>query len=85
MDHWSVDQILKMLEGGNQQLSGFFERHALSVSGEHAEDNLRKRYKTKAAQFYRLGITEHVSRVAEAPYRGREATRRGRAPVRVAQ
>ncbi|KAL3912595.1 MAG: hypothetical protein SGILL_006820, partial [Bacillariaceae sp.] len=30
MDHWTYPQVIKMLEGGNQQLSQFFERHCLS-------------------------------------------------------
>lgn len=85
MDHWSVDQVLTMLEGGNQQLGAFFDRHALSTSGENAMLNLSKRYKTKAAKFYRIGIDEHVSHVAETPYEGREATRRAHSPGRPPQ
>jgi hypothetical protein len=30
MDHWTYPQVIKMLEGGNQQLQSFFERHALT-------------------------------------------------------
>jgi hypothetical protein len=30
MDHWTYPQVIKMLEGGNQQLAQFFERHCLS-------------------------------------------------------
>ena len=30
MDHWTYPQVVKMLEGGNQQLAQFFERHCLS-------------------------------------------------------
>ena len=30
MDGWSHSQIISMLEGGNDQLSGFFVRHSLS-------------------------------------------------------
>ena len=29
MDHWTHDQVLAMLEGGNGQLSLFFERHQM--------------------------------------------------------
>ena len=31
MDEWSPEEVLCMLEGGNSQLEGFFNRHALSV------------------------------------------------------
>jgi Putative GTPase activating protein for Arf len=30
MDEWSVNEVISMLEGGNSQLSAFFERHALT-------------------------------------------------------
>lgn len=30
MDHWSHSQIISVLEGGNEQLSTFFDRHCLS-------------------------------------------------------
>ena len=30
MDHWTYEEIVLMLEGGNSQLSNFFERHALT-------------------------------------------------------
>jgi hypothetical protein len=29
MDHWRYDEVVKMMEGGNRQLSAFFQRHAL--------------------------------------------------------
>mmetsp|Transcript_5112 Transcript_5112/g.8392 ORF Transcript_5112/g.8392 Transcript_5112/m.8392 type:complete len:203 (-) Transcript_5112:291-899(-) len=78
LDHWSHAQILKMLEGGNQQLDGFFERHSLSsTKGKEAAANLNKRYRTKAAKFYRDGIQQHVETVNETGlYRGRRASRR---------
>lgn len=78
MDHWSHTQILKMLEGGNQQLGGFFERHSLSsTKGKEAAANLNKRYRTKAAKFYRDGIEKHVDTVTKTGlYRGRRASRR---------
>eukprot|EP00565_Helicotheca_tamesis_P005980 CAMPEP_0185734894 /NCGR_PEP_ID=MMETSP1171-20130828/23756_1 /TAXON_ID=374046 /ORGANISM="Helicotheca tamensis, Strain CCMP826" /LENGTH=173 /DNA_ID=CAMNT_0028405023 /DNA_START=399 /DNA_END=920 /DNA_ORIENTATION=+ len=93
MDSWSHSQILSMLEGGNQQLSQFFERHALGPakksrkhvqrscsSGNFSNDIdevVDKRYKTKAAQFYREHLAVHVQRVAaDGIYKGREAARR---------
>jgi hypothetical protein len=85
MDHWSVDEVLNMLEGGNEQLDSFFGRHALSTHGEQAAENLSKRYKTKAAKFYRVGIDLHVTQVAATPYEGREASRRGKSPVSASQ
>jgi alpha-amylase/alpha-mannosidase (GH57 family) len=70
MDHWSHEQVLAMLEGGNEQLDSFFRRHAMS-------DMLGKRYKTKAARFYREHLGKHVSTVKESGvYQGREASRR---------
>ena len=30
MDEWSIEQVVAMLEGGNQQLRNFFSRHALT-------------------------------------------------------
>merc|ERR1712113_1272636 len=70
MDHWSVQQLLTMLEGGNQQLRDFFERHELT------DEKGQKRYFTKAASFYRRGMDQHVAQVAKRPYEGREASRR---------
>jgi hypothetical protein len=70
MDHWSHEQVLAMLEGGNEQLDSFFHRHAMS-------DMMGKRYKTKAARFYREHLGKHVSTVKESGvYKGREASRR---------
>jgi hypothetical protein len=57
-----------MLEGGNGQLQHFFERHNMGT--------LRQRYHTKAAQFYRLHLTQHINLVRQAGvYQGREASR----------
>lgn len=30
MDHWTYMEVVSMLEGGNSQLGGFFQRHALT-------------------------------------------------------
>ena len=30
MDEWRVEEVISMLEGGNYQLSSFFDRHALT-------------------------------------------------------
>ena len=30
MDEWSVNEVISMLEGGNSQLTAFFDRHALT-------------------------------------------------------
>ena len=30
MDEWSVTEVISMLEGGNSQLTAFFDRHALT-------------------------------------------------------
>jgi len=74
MDHWSHSQILNMLEGGNRQLAAFFERNKLSTT---------RRYFTKAAQFYRLGMQKHVEQVSQQGYyRGRKVNHeRARSPT----
>ena len=72
MDTWNQTQVLAMLEGGNEQLGSFFERHQMGTV-----DMTCQRYKTKAALFYRTHLKKHVDQVAcSGPYQGREATRR---------
>mmetsp|Transcript_32874 Transcript_32874/g.50292 ORF Transcript_32874/g.50292 Transcript_32874/m.50292 type:complete len:242 (-) Transcript_32874:225-950(-) len=39
MDSWSQSQVLTMLEGGNDQLSRFFERHSLGVCKQAGREN----------------------------------------------
>ena len=73
MDHWTADQVLAMLEGGNQQLQTFFDRHNMGRTSNAAQT----RYHTKAASFYRVNMAKHVEMIAEqGSYRGREASRR---------
>jgi len=81
MDSWSHKEVLNMLEGGNEQLSAFFERHQL---GEHNSlvcadmmDTVKNRYKTNAALFYRKNLAMHVEKVVSpcGEYKGREAFR----------
>merc|ERR1712113_130554 len=74
----SHSQILSMLEGGNEQLEGFFSRHRMSSSPQqHGEDMSLKRYHTKAACFYRQNLAKHVEVVSQkGVYKGREAARR---------
>ena len=79
-----------MLEGGNEQLTRFFERHSLSPSSNGADvlwgapndadgGMVGRRYRTKAAQFYREQLALHVGRVADrGRYMGREESRKGR-------
>jgi hypothetical protein len=70
MDSWSHLQILNMLEGGNQQLQTFFERHQMT-------DMATKRYQTKAARFYRTNLLKHTEEVSsKGIYKGREESRR---------
>ncbi len=72
MDAWTHAQILNLLEGGNAQLEGFFERHHLGRSSPTASI----RYRTKAGKFYATHLQHHVQAVAKAgTYRGREASR----------
>ena len=80
LDSWKRTEILCMLEGGNGQLSQFFDRHELgngmqqqSLSPTHAASGGRggtcstgilDRYKTKAASFYRQHLKSHAKMVA---------------------
>jgi len=92
MDSWSHSQILAMLEGGNVQLSQFFQRHSLGPL-DHSntsptnvpsrstctnnDDIMVTRYKTKAAKFYRDNLTKHIERVeSNGEYKGREVSRK---------
>lgn len=73
MDAWTHSQILKVLEGGNAQLEGFFDRHYLGRSSPTANC----RYRTKAGKFYATHLQHHVDAVSKAgKYRGREASRK---------
>ena len=69
MDHWTADQIVAMLEGGNEQLQNFFERHNMGKS------LASKRYHTKAALFYAEHMGKHVTSLQDSPYQGQEASR----------
>lgn len=72
MDEWDQKQILSMLEGGNQQMKEFFDRHDLGDRSKLSN----KRYLTKAAAFYKVQLSKHVQRVANSgSYKGREANR----------
>lgn len=72
MDAWNQPQILAMLEGGNDQLGGFFGRHRMTDSAKI----IRKRYMTKASLFYRSHLQKHVQQVVLAGvYQGREVAR----------
>jgi Putative GTPase activating protein for Arf len=74
LDTWSQAQVLALLEGGNLQLQQFFDRHLMGNSTPLASN--RQRYHTKAAQFYRKHLAQHVGQVAEGGiYQGREAAR----------
>lgn len=90
MDHWRYDEVVKMLEGGNRQLSTFFQRHALSrecVEFQSPQLNAANvasmRYKTKAALFYRQQLEHHVQNlISRGPYRGRRrVTKQQRRPL----
>lgn len=80
LDSWSHPQVLSMLEGGNNQLSQFFDRHFLSPIPKNEpsikDPILERRYKTNAALFYRQSLSNHVKNViANGHYQGREASR----------
>ena len=73
-----------MLEGGNEQLNTFFQRHSLAPipktrnnNRQQADPIIEKRFKTKAAQFYREQLKVHIGRVkVSGEYQGREKARR---------
>ena len=77
MDAWSHAQVLAMLEGGNQQLHSFFERHQMGTTlAAKSNSSSTDRYHTKAALFYSSNLKMHAQVVAESgSYRGRESTR----------
>ena len=73
MDAWSHSQVLAMLEGGNDQMNHFFDRHQMGNSSALTA----KRYHTKAGLFYRSNLSKHVEAVSGIGiYEGREASRR---------
>jgi len=74
-----------MLEGGNEQLSVFFDRHEMGVGrtlllgNSNTSVGVLDRYKTKAASFYRQHLMSHAKQVAEGGlYEGREASRKSK-------
>jgi Putative GTPase activating protein for Arf len=84
MDAWSHGQVIAMLEGGNDQLTAFYDRHGMGA--RDSNDMMDRRYDTKAALFYRSNLKNHVDTVASAgEYKGREAARRWKAQVYSAQ
>lgn len=89
LDSFSHEEILSMLEGGNDQVNKFFARHGMSSSlcqsTTSQQNNLQKiqtnnerarRYMTNAALFYRKNLLLHVQKVKQCEYKGREAFRR---------
>mmetsp|Transcript_7545 Transcript_7545/g.16278 ORF Transcript_7545/g.16278 Transcript_7545/m.16278 type:complete len:202 (+) Transcript_7545:147-752(+) len=72
MDSWSHSQVLTMLEGGNEQLQKFYNRHDM---GEKSK-LFAQRYYTKAARFYRKNMDSHVSMIGQiGQWMGRAASR----------
>mmetsp|Transcript_2649 Transcript_2649/g.4546 ORF Transcript_2649/g.4546 Transcript_2649/m.4546 type:complete len:309 (+) Transcript_2649:130-1056(+) len=85
LDSWKRREILCMLEGGNEQLGNFFERHGMgtdeapsnSGSNNSTTVGVLDRYRTKAASFYRQHLMSHARQLADGGmYEGREASRR---------
>lgn len=71
LDHWTAHEVLKMLEGGNEQLNSFFERHQMGTC------TVGKRYHTKAALYYQTHLNKHVESIVKSGnYQGREASRK---------
>jgi len=92
LDSWKRREILCMLEGGNEQMGSFFDRHGMgngggstcNGNGNNGDGNNNglttglDRYKTKAASFYRQHLLSHAKSVAKKGglYEGREASRK---------
>jgi len=75
MDTWTHDQLVTVLEGGNDQLEQFFQRHKMGNDSKTAVWN--NRYKTKAGVFYRTHLAHHVHEIVQSgTYQGRDASRR---------
>ena len=68
-----------MLEGGNSQLTAFFDRHGIDrggYSGSTTTASASDRYETDEASFYRGRLVGYVGRIARGgAYEGREASR----------
>jgi len=43
MDHWTHKEVVLMLEGGNAQLGGFFERNVLTKKEFEKQEKINKR------------------------------------------
>eukprot|EP00535_Pseudo-nitzschia_heimii_P000417 CAMPEP_0197187482 /NCGR_PEP_ID=MMETSP1423-20130617/15931_1 /TAXON_ID=476441 /ORGANISM="Pseudo-nitzschia heimii, Strain UNC1101" /LENGTH=192 /DNA_ID=CAMNT_0042639057 /DNA_START=45 /DNA_END=623 /DNA_ORIENTATION=+ len=72
MDCWSHSQVLAMLEGGNEQLKNFFNRHDMDEKSKV----FNQRYQTKAARFYRENMEHHVAKIEKTgEWMGRAASR----------
>ena len=73
MDNWTCNQVLAMLEGGNDQLQTFYARHLMS---DNNSSIFHQRYQTKAAQFYRTNMDLHVRTIGKLEqWKGRVASR----------
>lgn len=90
LDSWKRREILAMLEGGNEQLLTFFDRHGMGGATTASSNNCKgggttittkveglDRYNTKAASFYRQHLMSHARELAERDglYQGRDASR----------
>jgi hypothetical protein len=74
MDCWSHSQVLAMLEGGNEQLHNFYDRHDMGKSNSTVFNH---RYQTKAAKFYRKNMEMHVSKIEQIGlWKGRAYSRK---------
>ena len=73
MDCWSHSQVLAMLEGGNEQLQNFYDRHEMGEKSKIFDH----RYQTKAACFYRTNMGNHVEKIGQiGQWMGRAASRK---------
>uniref|UniRef100_A0A7S2R4Y6 Arf-GAP domain-containing protein n=1 Tax=Eucampia antarctica TaxID=49252 RepID=A0A7S2R4Y6_9STRA len=81
MDSWSDAEVLAMLEGGNKQVSDFFERHSLLpgrtlLTNAELSKQTERLYRTNAALFYRKNLSKHVRKIRESGgYKGRKSYR----------
>ena len=55
LDTWTLDQLRAMKVGGNGPAHSFFSEHS------HAQQDLKSKYTTKAAQTYREKLKQKVA------------------------
>ena len=63
MDHWTYMEVVSMLEGGNAQLGGFFQRHALTKKEFEKQQDISKQKSEQPCNKSRQLTAENVTSV----------------------